>query len=170
MAGLLVASTAAIALADGIYKSVDAQGHVVFSDRPSSGGAQKTQVAVQQADPHEAARLAQERMLMKAEDDQRKKQENVQSRNKAQQEAIKKELCKSSRDRYDFLKSVNRLYVPGGCDACVARVTRDGAPRIDDERANARASGDGNREYYTDAQLESLRADAKRTMNAACGT
>jgi hypothetical protein len=143
MAGLLVGSAFSTALADGIYKSVDAQGHVVFSDRPSSGGAQKTQVAVQQADPREAARLAQERMLMKAEDDQRKKQENVQNRNKAQQEAIKKELCKSSRDRYDFLKSVNRLYVPGG---------------------------DGNREYYTDAQLESLRADAKRTMNAACGT
>lgn len=143
MAGLLVGSASSTALADGIYKSVDAQGHVVFSDRPSSVGAQKTQVAVQQADPHEAARLAQERMLMKAEDAQRKKQENIQSRNKAQQETIKKELCKSSRDRYSFLTSVNRLYVPGR---------------------------EGNREYYTDAQLESLRADAKRTMNAACGT
>jgi hypothetical protein len=142
MAGLLVASTSSTALADGIYKSVDAQGHVVFSDRPSSVGAQKAQVAVQQADPHEAARLAKERLLMKAEDNQRKKQENLESRNKAQQDAIKKELCKSSRDRYSFLKSVNRLYVPGS---------------------------DGNREYYTDAQLEALRADARRTMNAACG-
>jgi len=143
MAGLLVASISSITLADGIYKSVDAQGHVGFFDRHSGAGAQKTEVAIKQGDPHEAARLAKERLLMKAEDEQRKKQQSVDARNKSQQDAIKKDLCKNSRDRYNFLTSVNRLFVPGT---------------------------DGNREYYTDAQLEAMRDDAKRTMNAACGT
>ena len=44
--------------ADQVYKYVDAQGHVTYSDRPNTSGARKTEVTVQQADPHEAARLA----------------------------------------------------------------------------------------------------------------
>jgi hypothetical protein len=133
----------ALSTADEIYKSVDAQGHVVFSDRPNTSGAQKTAVAVQQADAHEAARLAKQQMLLKAEDDQRKKQEMQDSHAKEQQDATRKAQCDKARERYNFLKSINRLYTPGA---------------------------DGNREYYTDTQLDAMREEAGRTMNAACGT
>ncbi len=131
------------AAADEIYKSVDAQGHVVYSDRPNNAAAKKTEVAVQQADPNEAARLAKERILLQADDDQRKRQELDASRAKAQQEAARKEQCKNARERYNFLQSVNRLF------------TQD---------------ANGNRAYYTDAQFDQIRADARRTMNTACGS
>jgi len=143
LAGVLAAPALFPASADEIYRSVDAQGHVVYSDRPNNAAAKKTEVAVQQADPNEAARLAKERMLLKAEDDQRKKQEFDESRAKAQQEATRKEQCKNARDRYNFLKDVGRLF---------------------NQDAN------GNRAYYTDAQLDQMREDARRTMNTACGS
>jgi hypothetical protein len=143
MTALFAVPALLTAAADEIYKSVDAQGHVSYSDRPNTAGAQKTEVAVQQADANEAARLAKERMLLKAEDEQRRKQETVEGHAKEQQDATRKAQCKNAREHFNFLKSVNRLYTPGS---------------------------DGNREYYTDAQLEAMRAEAKRTMNAACGT
>ncbi len=66
---VLVASAIVSAQADPIYKTVDAAGHVTYSDRPDSSAAKKTDVAVQQADPAEAERLAKERQLLRAEDD-----------------------------------------------------------------------------------------------------
>ena len=143
LARLLAVSALFPASADEIYKSVDAQGHVVYSDRANNAAAKKTEVAVQQADPNEAARLAKERILLQADDDQRKRQELDESRAKAQQEAARPEQCKNARDRYNFLQSVNRL------------VTQD---------------ANGNRVYYTDAQFDQIRADARRTMNTACGS
>ncbi len=143
MAVLLLAPALFTATADAIYKSVDAQGHVTYSDRPSSAAARKTEVAVQQADPEEAARLAKERMLLKADDEQRKKQEIAANRTRTQQDTARKELCRNAREHYTFLRDVHRLFVPGA---------------------------DGGREYYTDAQLDAMREDARRAMNTACGT
>lgn len=143
MTALLAVPFLFTARADEIYKSVDAQGHVVYSDRPNTSGAQKTAVAVQQADSNEAARLAKEQMLLKAEDAQRKRQELQETRAKAQQDATRKAQCKNATNHYNYLKSVNHLYTPGA---------------------------DGNREYYTDAQLDAMREEARRTMNTVCGT
>ena len=47
-------------LAQEVYKSVDAQGHVVYSDRGSTKTAPKSQVHVDEPDPAEVARLAKE--------------------------------------------------------------------------------------------------------------
>ena len=143
MAGLLVVSTICPARADDIYKSVDAEGHVVYSDRPNSSAAQKADVAVQRADPKEAERLARQRMLLKAEDDQRRKQELADSKAKAQQESNKKVQCQNARNHYNVLKDSRRIFAPGA---------------------------DGNREYYTDAQADAVREEARRAMTAACGT
>ncbi len=139
----LLLATATPSHAEEIYKSVDAQGHVVYSDRPNTEGARKTEVTVQQADPNEAARLAKERMLLKDEEDQRKKRELSDSKAKAQQDAKKKEQCRSAREHYNFLKDARRLFTPGS---------------------------EGEREYYTDAQMDAMREEARRTMVAACGT
>ncbi len=143
MAGLPLLFATLTLRAEEIYKSVDAQGHVVYSDRPGAAGAQKTQVAVQQADTTEAARLAKEHLLLKAEEDQRKKRELAENHAKEQQEAKKKAQCSSARESYNFLKDVRRLFKTGD---------------------------DGNREYYTDAQLDTMREEARRKMETACGT
>jgi Domain of unknown function (DUF4124) len=141
-AGFLLASASAAAPADQIYKSVDAQGHVTYSDRPNASGAQKADVAVQQADPAEAQRLAQERQLLKAEDEQRKKQQASDTRAKAQQEQDKQARCRIARDNYNNLKDVGRIYQ---LDAA------------------------GNRVYLSDAEAEAKRETARQVMTTACG-
>jgi C4-dicarboxylate-specific signal transduction histidine kinase len=143
MTGFLVWSAASPALADQVYKSVDAQGHVIFSDRPIAAGAQKTNVAVQQADPKEAERLAKERMLLKADDDQRTQKAAADAKARTKQDDEKKKLCEQARMHYNDLKSATRLYAP---------------------------TADGNREFYSDTQADAMRAEAKRAMDAACGS
>jgi Domain of unknown function (DUF4124) len=146
LAGLFLTSVITPLRADQVYKSVDAQGHVTYSDRPNTATAQKTQVAVQQADPAEAARLAKERQVLKAEDDQRKKQQASDNNSKAQQEQQdqqKQARCQSARDHYNALKVANRLY---------------------------KLDADGNRTYYSDSEADAQRETARQVMNTACGT
>jgi hypothetical protein len=137
MLGWLLSSSA---LADQVYKSVDAQGHVTYSDRPTAG-AQKTDIVVQQADPKEAERLAKERMLLKAEDDQRARKNAGDEQARAKQNSEKKQLCDNARRHYNDIKDANRIYT---------------------------VTADGNREFYTDAQADAMRTEAKRAMDAAC--
>lgn len=143
MVGLSLLFAAVTAHTQAIYKSVDAQGHVVYSDRANVAGAQKTQIAVQEADPTEAARLAKEHLLLKAEDEQRKKQELADSHAKEQRESKKIAQCKNAKDTYNFLRDARRLFKPGD---------------------------NGSREYYTDAQMDAMREAARRTMDTECGT
>ena len=127
-----------------IYKSVDAEGHVTFSDRAASKGAPKTSIHVEPPDAANAARLAKEQQLLAAEDQQRKAQQAVDDKSKAQQEtkARQRQLrCQNAKDHYYALKDATRLF------------TRD---------------AEGNRIYYSDEQSDKKRDEAKRTMEAAC--
>ncbi len=128
--------------ADQVYRSVDAQGHVTYSDRPNAAGAKKTDVTVQEADPAEARRLAQERQILKAEDDLRKKQQAVDTRTQAQQDHDKQVRCQAARDSYNALKDVNRMY---------------------------KRDADGNRVYLSDSEADAKRETARQVMNTACG-
>jgi hypothetical protein len=128
-----------------IYKSVDAQGHVVYSDRATTPAAQKANVVVQEGDPKEAARLGKEQQLLKAVESQRKQQELTDLRKQAQQQREKQQkqvLCTNARDRYRTLSNANHIY---DLDA------------------------QGNRVYLGDAQIDAAREDARKAMSAACG-
>lgn len=142
-ASVLFAAVIHCAQADQVYKTVDAQGHVTYSDRPNTIGAKKTDVAVQQADPAEAARLAKERQLLNAEDDQRKKQQNAADNSKAQQEHDKQARCQAARERYNSIKDVNRLF---------------------------KTDANGNRVYATDSDLDAQKETARQAMTTACGS
>jgi hypothetical protein len=128
--------------ADEVYKSVDAQGHVVYSDRAATPAAQKSVVHVIPADPVEAARAARQTSLLKAEDNQRKREQDIDGRNKAQQDHDKQVVCEQARHRYYSIKDVNLLY------------------RLDSQ---------GNRVFYTDAEADARREQAHQAMIAACG-
>lgn len=141
-AGLLFAIVIHPAQADQVYKSVDAQGHVTYSDRPNSPGAQKTDVAVQQADPKEAARLAKEHQVLNAEDDQRQKQQLAADKTKAQQDKDKVARCQAAKDHYNSIKE-GRLY---------------------------KHDADGNRQFMSDSEADAQRETARQVMNTACGT
>jgi Skp family chaperone for outer membrane proteins len=144
VAGLaLVTSFANRASADPVYKTVDAQGHVTYSDRPTAPSAKKTEIAVQQADPAEAERLARENQLLKSEDDLRKKQQAADDKAKAQQDKAKQARCQVARDQYNAVKDAGRMF------------HRD---------------ADGNRVYYTDTEADARREAARQVMTLACGS
>ena len=133
---------ARLACADGIYKSVDAQGHVVYSDRAATSKVQKSELHVIQADPVEAARVAKETSLLQAEEGQRKQAQGIQNRDKAKQDHDKAVLCATARNRFNSIKDMNILY------------------RLDEK---------GNRVFYTDAEADARKEQAHQAMIAACG-
>ena len=143
VAGLvLLAPLSGPTCADQVYKTVDAQGHVTYSDRPTAPAARKTEITVQQADPAEAARLARENQVLKSEDELRKKQQATDDKAKAQQDQARKAKCQVARDHYNTLKDSARIY------------QRD---------------TDGNRVYYNDTEAEAKREEARQLMTIACG-
>jgi Domain of unknown function (DUF4124) len=129
--------------AQEVYKSVDAEGHVVYSDRASSKNAPKTSVRFNEPDPTEVARLAKEQQLLKAEDAQRSKQEAIDAKSKAAEDRRRQGACESARNNYFHLKDTGRLY---------------------------KRDADGNRVYYSDEEADALREQARRAMTAACGS
>ncbi len=139
---VLLAWPASSPRADEVYKSIDAQGHVVYSDRPDSSSAQKAVVNVDRPDAKEVARMAKEQEILKAEDIQRTRQKQIDDAKKAQQDHAKQVQCDAARNHYYTLKEARRLY------------DRD---------------ADGNRVYYSDADADVKREEARQAMNAACG-
>jgi hypothetical protein len=130
------------ALADGFYRSVDAEGHVTYSDRAPTAKAQKSTLIVTEGDPTQAARVAKETNILKAEESQRKRTESEEGRNKAQQEAKKQQVCNAARTRYYSIKDANILF------------------KVDDK---------GNRVFYSDAEGDARKEQARQAMISACG-
>jgi hypothetical protein len=130
------------ACADEVYKSVDAQGHVVYSDRAPTAKAPKSIVNVIQGNPAEAARAAQETNILKTEEALRKRNEAAQSQQQARQEHDKQAQCQNARNRYFSIKDANVLY------------------RLDSQ---------GNRVFYSDAEGDARKEQARQAMISACG-
>ena len=126
-----------------VYKSVDADGHVTYSDRASSKNAPKTSLKVEEGDPAEAARLAKEQQLLKAEDVQRARQDAENAKTKAAEDRQRETACKNARNSFNRIRDSNRLY---------------------------KIEADGSRSYYSDEEADAMRAQAQRAMTAACGS
>ena len=142
LAGLILLAFAPTLLRAGeIYKSVDAQGHVVYSDRADMAAAQKTSVTVEAADPKEAARIAKEQAILQSVETQRNQQKLIEDAKKAQQEQVKQARCDRAREHYYSVKDARRLY------------DRD---------------ADGNRVYLSDPDADAKREEARQAMAAAC--
>jgi Domain of unknown function (DUF4124) len=140
---VLLAYAACPSRAGEVYKSVDAEGHVVYSDRADTSTAKKSVVQVDLPDPTEVARLAKEQEILKTEDIQRKRQKAVEDAKKAQADHAAQVLCESAQNRYYALKDARRVY------------QRD---------------ADGNRLYLTDPEADAKREEARQAMKAACGS
>ena len=140
---VLLASLVQRASADQVYKCVDAQNHVVYSDRPCAPSAQKTEVTYQQADPAEAARLAKENQVLRGEDDLRRRQQATDDKAKAQQDKARQIKCQTARDYYNSIKDTGRMF---------------------------HTDADGNRVYYSDSEADAKREAARQVMTTACGS
>ena len=126
-----------------VYKSVDAEGHVVYSDRADTSTAQKSVVRADPPNPTEAARIAKEQGILKAEEIQRNRQKSIEDAKKAQADHAAQVQCDSARNRYYALKDARRIY------------QRD---------------ADGNRVYLSDQDGDARREEARQAMTAACGS
>ncbi len=129
--------------AQQVYKSVDADGHVVYSDRGSNKTAEPTAVRVEQPDPAEVARIAKEQAVLNADDQVRSKQQAAADKEKAAADRRKDQACQNAKNNYFRLRDTGRLY---------------------------KRDSDGNRVYYSDSELDAMRDEAKRAMTASCGT
>jgi len=140
---LALACAAAPVAAQEVYKSVDADGHAVYSDRGVSKSAPKTTLHVDQPDPTEVARLAHEQDLLNADEAARDRQRALEDKNRTVQQHKQQQTCEKARNKYSQMKEAARLY------------QRDAT---------------GNRVYYSDDDADALREQARRAMVAACGS
>ena len=130
-------------LGQQIYKSVDAQGNVVYSDKAPTKNAPKVDLHVEQPDPAEVARLQKEQAQLKAADLERSLQQAVQDKNKAIADHKREAACQNARNRYYQLKDSGRIF---------------------------KRDAEGNRVYYSDSDADAMREQARRAMIAACGS
>ncbi|MBV8308135.1 MAG: DUF4124 domain-containing protein [Gammaproteobacteria bacterium] len=139
---VVLASAGTALPAQEVYRSVDADGHVVYSDRGATKGAPKTTLHVNEADPAEAARLSHEQALLSADDAARTRQQALDEKNRAAQVHKKQQACDKARDDYGQMTAASRLY---------------------------RRDTSGNRVYYSDDEADAMRERARHAMVAACG-
>jgi alcohol dehydrogenase class IV len=118
-------------------------GEVYKSVDAETAGAQKSVVHSDPSNPTEVARLAKEQEIQKAEELQRNRQKGVEETKKAQQDQVKQAQCDSARNRYYSLKDARRIF---DLDAA------------------------GNPHYYSDAEGDAKREEARQAMTAACET
>jgi hypothetical protein len=140
LAALLLAPY--LGVAAEVYKSVDANGRVVYSDHPDPA-AQRLDVRVDEPQAADVARIAKEQKVLKIEDSERKRLAVIEDKKKAQQEHDQQLRCEKARTRYYSLKDARRVY------------GRD---------------GEGNRVYYSDQEADAQRAAAQQTMQTECGS
>lgn len=128
-----------------VYKSVDGQGRVQYTDKPVLLPAEKIGLQSKRTDNAEvAARATAERERQTAGETARQQSQTAQADQQNAQQlsaTAKADLCAKARERHDSYITSQRLY--------------EQLP-------------DGQRRYLTDAELTAARASAKAAMDAAC--
>lgn len=144
LAILLFCTAGPLCAADEIYKSTDAQGHPVYSDRPLSPSAERVVIQSSPKSPAAQASAAQVQATVERLEQQRRQDEAAQAQKRATQEAQQKraESCRRARDRYLTFAEANRLY------------------RRDEQ---------GERVYYTGEEIDAERTAAEKAMKELCG-
>jgi hypothetical protein len=143
--GALACLGAGAVYADEMYKTIDAQGHVTYSDHPLSSDSKRINVEVTSGDPAEAARIKRDQAANSAAANQTVEQahEDEIARSKKQQEAAQQQQrCALARSRYAMFAAGGRLF------------------HTDDQ---------GNRVYYSDDEIEQQRTATRAAMEKDCG-
>jgi hypothetical protein len=130
--------------ADVMYRTVDAQGHVTYSDRPLSPSSQRISVDVTGPNASEAARLSKEQAAESAVDQQRielGQHDADEAKKGAARDAAQQQRCNAARGRYASFAAGGRLF---------------------------KTDADGNRVYLSDEDIDEQRTLAKAAMDSAC--
>jgi hypothetical protein len=146
MAALLTLAIATTALCDTplfaaeVYKTIDAEGHVVYTDH-ADPAAPKTAIQVNTLSAKQAARIAKVQAARKSEELRRQKQQALGAAKIAKLDRDAKVECDEAQKKFYAMKGSNRL------------VHQD---------------GEGTRVYNTDAEAAVKREEARQTMVLAC--
>ena len=145
---LLVASLAVLgtAQASEVYMSKDAQGNIVYTDRPESLPAQKLKIASQSTDTVEIQRQSEEKAQANAAADKAKADAARQSTAARQATELtaadKAKRCVDARARYEQVMTAQRLYEPGATE--------------------------GERRYLDSKEIDAARESTKQAMDEFC--
>jgi len=144
IATLLLA--AAGAQASEVYKTTDAQGRPVYTDKPVSLPAEKLNVKSATTDTVQLQQRYEEQMKGYSEADKARAEAASKAAEAQKASAMTAEdrarRCEESRQRYESYMNARRLYEPG--------------------------ESEGERRYLSDAEIDAARADAKKLMDEFC--
>ena len=145
---LLVASLVVLgsAQASEVFVTKDAQGRLVYTDRPDSLPAQKVNIATKETDSVEVQRQYDEKMKSYAEADKVQAEASKQAAEGKQAREIsaadKAKRCLDARARYEQVMTAQRLYEPGATE--------------------------GERRYLDDKEIDLAREHSKKVMDEFC--
>jgi hypothetical protein len=131
---------AARAYAAEVYKTVDAEGHVVYTDH-ADPNAPKSAVQVNAVSAKQAARAAKLQAAQKAANLQNRKQQALEAAKIAKLDHDAQVQCDEAQKNFYAMKASERLF------------HQDSA---------------GNRVYYSDAETAMKREEARQSMVLAC--
>jgi hypothetical protein len=133
--------------ASEVFKSTDPQGRPVYTDKPQTLPAQKLDVRTATTDTVEVQQRyeAEMKRLNAADEADSAAAAKAAEARKAKEltEEDRARRCVESRQRYESYMNARRLYEPG--------------------------SGEGERRYLSDAELDAARANARQAMDEFCG-
>lgn len=145
---LLVASLAVAVTAQAaeVFKTKDAQGNTIYTDRPESLPAQKVNITSRSTDTVEVQREYEEKMQANAAADKAEadaaKQAGEAKQAKELTAADKAKRCVEARARYEQVMTAQRLYEPGATE--------------------------GERRYLDSKEIDEARASTKKAMDDFC--
>ena len=143
--GVLLACLSMAASAD-VFRWVDAQGRVHYSDRPDSDKAVRIGIVSHASDPDAIAARAQSENDQRAKADaQQAQQHSTQNTASAVQKDVEKSRegqCKEAKEHYRIAIESQKLY---------------------------RVGKNGEREYLTSQEIDEARLNARKDMDTVCG-
>jgi hypothetical protein len=142
--GLMAVSVAASA---DVYKWVDSQGRVYYSDRPEDiESAERLAVASRRTNPEQVAQRSEAAREQRQQSDA---QAAERQRDQASAQAVRQDVsktrdqqCKEAKEQYRVAIESQKLY---------------------------RIGKDGERYYLTSAEIDEARLNARRAMDQVCG-
>lgn len=144
-ASIVVALAVRPASAAEIFKSVDAQGRAIYSDRPPPGTSERIYIpGASRSSDESRERAAAELAELKRRETEREEERSLQKQKKTQnEEALRaqEQRCEQARNRFLTFSEANRLY-----------------------RRDAR----GERVYYTGPEIDVEREKARQEMQVNC--
>jgi hypothetical protein len=133
-----------VCLAGDIYRTVDAQGNVTYSDHAISAASRVVTIDVAAANPENAARLAKQQAVISASEAERAKAARKESADQQEHQAevaAQAHQCEAARSRYAAFAVGGRIWHP---------------------------DAQGNRMFYSDQEIQAERVRSKSAMDSAC--